>query len=47
MMPNKTGIASIGLHLPPIYMPVKDLAQLRNIDPNKYIIGLGCENIAL
>lgn len=43
----ETGIASIGLHLPPLAMPVEELASLRGVDPNKYLIGLGCSEIAL
>ncbi len=42
-----TGIASIGLHLPPLYMPVEELAALRGVDPNKYLLGLGCSEISL
>ncbi|MDH3817549.1 MAG: hypothetical protein OES21_02980, partial [Myxococcales bacterium] len=41
------GIASIGLQLPPLFMPVTQLAELRNVDPNKYTKGLGCTDIAL
>lgn len=43
----KTGIASIGLHFPPLAMPVEELAKLRSIDPNKFTVGLGCGQIAL
>lgn len=46
-MSTRAGIASIGLQLPPAYMPVIDLAELRNVDPNKYTKGLGCRDIAL
>ncbi len=42
-----TGIASIGLHLPPLAMPVEELASLRGVDPDKYRIGLGCSEISL
>ncbi|MCP3960470.1 MAG: hydroxymethylglutaryl-CoA synthase family protein [bacterium] len=49
--PNRTGrpvgIASIGLHLPPLAMPVEELAKLRGQDPKKYTIGLGCREMAL
>lgn len=43
----ETGIASIGLHLPPLAMPVEELAALRGVDPKKYLIGLGCSDISL
>lgn len=42
-----TGIASIGLHLPPLAMTVEELAKLRGVDPAKYRIGLGCSEMAL
>ena len=47
MSTNEAGIASIGLQLPPLYMPVTELAELRNVDPDKYTKGLGCLDIAL
>ncbi|MDH3727147.1 MAG: hydroxymethylglutaryl-CoA synthase [Myxococcales bacterium] len=47
MSSTSAGIASIGLQLPPLYMPVTQLAELRSVDPNKYTKGLGCTDIAL
>ncbi len=47
MTNTPTGIASIGLELPPLVMPVEELAALRGEDPNKYTVGLGCSDIAL
>ncbi len=44
---DSVGIASLGLQLPPLAMRVEELAELRNEDPNKYKIGLGCDEIAL
>jgi len=41
------GITSIGLAIPSLRLNVRDLAALRGVDPNKYLLGLGCENIAL
>ena len=41
------GIASIGLHLPSLALPVEELAKLRGQDPKKYTIGLGCREMAL
>ncbi len=41
------GIASIGLHFPPLAMEVGELARLRGQDPNKFIIGLGCNAMSL
>ena len=46
-MSTTAGIASIGIQLPPLYMPVTELAELRNVDPNKFTKGLGCKDIAL
>ncbi|MEM7048022.1 MAG: hydroxymethylglutaryl-CoA synthase [Acidobacteriota bacterium] len=45
--PGATGIAAIGLCLPPLALPVEELARLRNVDPNKYTLGLGCREMAL
>lgn len=47
MCAKKTGIASIGIHFPPLVMSVEELAKLRNEDPNKYVVGLGCRKMAL
>jgi len=47
MSTKPAGIASIGLQLPPLFMPVTSLAELRAVDPNKYTKGLGCADIAL
>jgi hydroxymethylglutaryl-CoA synthase len=47
MTTTSAGIASIGLQLPPLFMPVTQLAELRSVDPNKYTKGLGCTDIAL
>ena len=44
---NPTGIASIGLHLPPLSMRVEELASLRGEDPRKYTHGLGCREMSL
>ncbi len=44
---SPTGIAAIGLALPPLAMPVEELATLRGEDPQKYILGLGCQEMAL
>ncbi|MEE2776537.1 MAG: hydroxymethylglutaryl-CoA synthase [Acidobacteriota bacterium] len=41
------GIESIGLHLPPLALPVEELAKLRGEDPNKYTVGLGCSQMAI
>lgn len=42
-----SGIASIGLHLPPLAMGVEELARLRGEDPEKFTIGLGCQAMSL
>ncbi len=41
------GLASIGLSLPPLALPVEELAKLRGQDPQKYTLGLGCQEMAL
>ena len=41
------GISSIGLAIPPLAMHVTELARLRGVDPAKYLVGLGCREIAL
>ncbi|GAB5548988.1 MAG: hydroxymethylglutaryl-CoA synthase [Sandaracinaceae bacterium] len=43
----ETGIASIGVHLPPLAMAVEELATLRGVDPDKYRHGLGLRQMAL
>jgi hydroxymethylglutaryl-CoA synthase len=42
-----TGIASIGLHFPPLAMAVEELATLRGQAPEKYTVGLGCSEMSL
>ncbi len=44
---KRCGIASIGLQLPPLALPVEELAALRGVDPAKYTVGLGCREMAL
>jgi hydroxymethylglutaryl-CoA synthase len=44
---QNVGIASLGLHLPPLAMTVEELATLRGTDPQKYLVGLGCKEISL
>jgi len=41
------GIASLGLKIPSFFLDLKDFAQLRGTDPNKYTIGLSCHEMAL
>ena len=47
LAPSPAGIASIGIHLPPLALPVEELAKLRGQDPKKYTLGLGCREMAL
>ncbi len=44
---NRVGIASLGINLPPLALPVEELAKLRGQDPKKYTMGLGCREMAL
>ncbi|MEQ8274265.1 MAG: hydroxymethylglutaryl-CoA synthase [Deltaproteobacteria bacterium] len=45
--PESTGIAALGLAVPPLAMDVTELAALRGVDPDKYTVGLGCRTMAL
>ncbi len=47
MAANATGIASIGLHFPSLSLLLEELAELRGQDPNKYKVGLGCEEMSI
>lgn len=47
MAQGAAGIASIGLHFPPLAMRVEELAGLRGEDPAKYLHGLGCREMSL
>ncbi len=40
------GIDKISFFIPPRYVDLKDLAQRRQVDPNKFLIGLGQEKMA-
>ena len=44
---SPTGIASIGLAFPSLALPLGELARLRGVDPAKYTLGLGCDEMAL
>ncbi len=44
---DSIGLASIGLSLPPLALPVEELAKLRGQDPKKYTLGLGCQEMSL
>lgn len=43
----RVGIAAFGIHFPSLALPVEELASLRGVDPNKYLFGLGCQEMAL
>ncbi len=43
----KIGIDKIAFYIPSYYLDVRELARARNVDENKYIIGLGQEKIAI
>jgi hydroxymethylglutaryl-CoA synthase len=45
--PPATGIAALGLKLPPLGLTMDQLAELRGEDVAKYTIGLGCSEMAL
>lgn len=43
----KYGIEAASIYVPHIYLPIKDLAIQRNIDPDKLEIGLGLKKMAV
>lgn len=43
----KAGIEAISLYIPNNYLPIKDLAIKRNIDPDKLELGLGLKKMAV
>ena len=47
MSQDNVGIESIGLHLPPLVMPMEELAKLRGEDPAKFTVGLECDQMAV
>jgi hydroxymethylglutaryl-CoA synthase len=46
-MNKKIGIEAIAHYIPNLYLPIKDLAIARNIDPEKLELGLGLKKMAL
>lgn len=43
----KLGIDKLGFYTPPAYLDMLDLAEERDVDPNKYIIGIGQEKMSI
>lgn len=43
----KVGIDKIGLYVPKFYIDMKELATYRGVDPNKWTIGIGQEQMAV
>lgn len=43
----EVGIEAFGLQFPRRYLDVRELARVRGVDPQKYLVGLGCERIAV
>lgn len=41
------GIAALGLYIPPLALPLEELAALRQVDKEKYTVGLGVHEMAL
>lgn len=41
------GIDKIAFHVPPYYIDMTDLAHAREVDPNKFLIGIGQEKMAV
>ena len=44
---HKVGIDAIGFYSSRYYLDLELLAQARDIDPNKYIVGLGQHQMAI
>ncbi len=44
---NRVGIEAVSFYVPQLYLPIKDLAIKRNIEPEKLEIGLGLSKMAL
>ena len=45
--PTSHGIAAFGLAFPPLAVAAGTLAELRGEDPQKYVVGLGCEEFCV
>ena len=43
----EVGIDKIGLYVPKYYIDMKELATYRGVDPNKWTIGIGQEQMAV
>lgn len=43
----KIGIDKLSFFAPPIYIDMVDLAKARDVDPNKYLVGIGQEKMAI
>jgi hydroxymethylglutaryl-CoA synthase len=44
---NEVGISAIGLTIPTLALPLEELARIHNIDPTRYLDGLGCRIMSL
>ena len=47
MSTSSVGISALGVHFPSAALPLAELGALRGVDPNKYLSGLGCHEMAL
>ncbi|MEZ4327772.1 MAG: hydroxymethylglutaryl-CoA synthase [Polyangiales bacterium] len=47
MSTSTVGISALGVHFPSAALPLTELGALRGVDPNKYLSGLGCHEMAL
>ncbi len=43
----KIGIDKIGFYTPPTFVDMVELAEARDVDPNKYLIGIGQEKMSI
>ena len=41
------GIDKINFYVPPYYVDMTELALARNVDPNKFLLGIGQEQMAV
>lgn len=46
-METKVGIDRINLYIPPLYLDMRDLAEARGVDPDKFTIGLGQSQMSI
>ena len=46
-VPNTVGIDAVSIFVPHHYYSIEDLARVRNVDAEKFTVGLGCSKMAI